>query len=653
MKRFLVAVGLLLLASAFAAGALAAPETDSLYFGDLESFPAITYTPPANSEYGVYVFSGDGRDVRASAEIRENGEVVAQGSGRGALCSAWLVSGTEYEIRLSGTGSAAVEIARQALSRCADDPLPAEENETKTKVIARPGDAHWFGFTAQGDSMLMLTCVPESPELMLGADLFDSAGSRLAAFEELPGGACMLLAQTNKGCAYRVRIHAANLAAGGYALSLAREAAPKLAPAPRFEVDRLVVPLNGAADCAKVLSGDALLWVSDDPSVVRVDQDGTAFGVRAGSARVTAYGLSASASCEIEARYVPLESLEAVSSRISIFEGDEADVQLLRTPANTSDRSLRFRADDPSIIAVSEDGVVTGLAEGETVLRVKSLDSGLECRVTVHVAAAPRRYRALIVAEENYPYSEGSGRRGSRTSAEAIASMLGTMEYESAAFVTSTRFDLSRAELIAEIRSAFAGATEKDVSLFYISCHGSYAGGMSFFELSDGSSLSARDLERELRGIPGTVVVLPDCCASGGVIGAASDGAAFAGGVREIFANSAFASDKYKVICSAGLDQDSFRMAFNSDDGAGVMATAFARALCDGAGWDLVRNARAGMGADADYDGRITVGELQLYLEARVNWYTGLASSLNGTRYRQSVQAFPAGDPMVIFERKS
>ena len=105
--------------------------------------------------------------------------------------------------------------------------------------------------------------------------------------------------------------------------------------------------------------------------------------------------------------------------------------------------------------------------------------------------------------------------------------------------------------------------------------------------------------------------------------------------------------------CSAGLDQDSFRVAFGGDAETGVMATAFARALCDGAGWDIDRNAPGAMNADADYDGRVTIGELQLYLESRVDWYIDLASSLTGTRYRQSVQTFPAGDPMVLFERKS
>ena len=653
MKRFLVAVGLLLLASAFAAGALAAPETDSLYIGSLEEFPPIFYTPPANSEYGIYVFSADGGDVNASAEILEDGESIASGAGRGKLCSAWLVSGTEYAIRVRGNGSAAVEIAREALSRCADDPLPVAENDAKNKIIARAGDAHWYGFTAEGSSILMLTCVPGEADLALGADLFDDLGNRISGFEQLPGGACMLLAQTEAGRGYRVRVRSFNASTGGYTLSLYRAQAGNIFAAPQFDVDLLSLPLNGVMDCGRYLSGDALLWVSNDPSVVRISPDGSAVGVGEGSTQITAYGLNTSATCEISVRYVPLQALKTASDRISLFEGDEEDVRLILSPANTSDRSFRFRADDPSVIEVSPEGVVKARAEGETVLHVMSTDSGLECDVSVRVSAAPRRYRALVVAEENYPYSEGSNRRGSRASAEAIAALLGTMEYDSAAFVTDLRCDLSRAELIAEIRNAFADATEKDVSLFYITCHGSYSGGMSFFELSDGSSWAARDLERELRRIPGTVVVMLDCCASGGAIGAASDYAAFADGVRSEFVNSAFALDKYRVICSAGLDQDSFRVAFGSGAEAGVMATAFARALCDGAGWDIDRNARSAMRADTDYDDRVTIGELQLYLESRVDWYIDLASSLTGTRYRQNVQMFPAGDPMVLFERKS
>lgn len=650
MKRFLIAAILIFFASALAVGAFAAPKTgsepapDPFWTGDLADFPGMTFVPPANSEYGVYVFSADGGEVIAEAEITGGGETAAQGVGSGAVCSAWLVSGVEYEVRVSGTGTAAVEIARRTLSRCADDPLDIAENETRRKLIARSGDAHWYGFTAQEDGMLMLTCVPEDAALSLGAALFDEDGF-ISEFEQLPGGACVLLAQTRSGRDYRVRLHDVNGAAGGYALSLYRAPSNVIVPAPQFDAAEYSIPMNGAAALSKRLAGEALLWVSGDPSVVVVDQDGTAMGLAEGTARITAYGLTASVSCDVRVEYVSLTAMEAVSDTISLQAGDEADLQLIFTPANHSDRSLRFRTDDPSVAEVSPEGVVKGVSAGETRVRVKSLESGLECGVRVVVSPAPRRYRALAVAEENYPYSEGAGRRGSRASAEAVASLLGTMEYESAAFVTKARFDLSRAELIAEIRSAFAGAAEKDVSLFYINCHGSWQGGMSFLELSDGSSMSARDLERELRRIPGTVVVLLDCCGSGGAIGAASE---YAEAAVAAFADPAFALSKYRVICSAGLDQESYRVGFDNSD---VMATAFARALCDGGGWDIERNARGAMNADADYDGRVSVGELQLYLKRRVDWILGVASDLNGSRYRQSVRAFPDGDPMILFER--
>ena len=83
------------------------------------------------------------------------------------------------------------------------------------------------------------------------------------------------------------------------------------------------------------------------------------------------------------------------------------------------------------------------------------------------------------------------------------------------------------------------------------------------------------------------------------------------------------------------------------------MATVFARALCDGAGWDIDRNDRGTMGADADYDGSITLNELYQYMHSRVNWYLEIASSLTGQTYRQRVQVWPEGDPFVIFTRKS
>ena len=124
MKRFLrgaaaaLLLGLALIAPAKPAGALALPERDPLTLapsgGDVLE---LSYVPPANSDYAVYLFSADGGEVDGTAELSLDGETVATGEGRGELCSAWLVAGEAYALRVNYTGSVIVEIARNALSR--------------------------------------------------------------------------------------------------------------------------------------------------------------------------------------------------------------------------------------------------------------------------------------------------------------------------------------------------------------------------------------------------------------------------------------------------------------------------------------------------------------------------------------------------------
>ena len=659
MKRFLqraavaaLLLGLALIAPARPAGALALPERDPLVRAEAgEAVVELEYVPPANSEYAVYLFSADGGDVAGTAQLTLNGEIVASGEGRGELCSAWLVAGETYALRVRYSGAAIVEIARGALSRCFEDPLTVEEGVPSGKMIARAYDAHWYDFEATASGRMMLTCVPENAELSLRALLFDDTGALISEFEKLPGGACMLLAETEAGRRYRLRVCAPDGGTGYYALNLHRGEEDTLESALRF-IGELPETLGAgsAMNLAGSLSGDALLWVSDAPETAAVLQDGTVIALAPGTANITAYGMSSQAVCELTIVEIPLEGLYIRSPRIELRAGDEAEISILFLPQNASSRDVTFAVADPEIASVSAQGVITGIAPGETTITVTDASGRFTDAAAVTVTPAGRRYRALLVGEQNYPFGVNAERRGSENSLRAIAALLESGRFQATDYSVRTGSDLSRAELIAEIRAAFGEAGAQDVSLLYLTCHGSYTGGMSFLELSDGSALSARDLERELRRIPGTVVVLIDCCGSGGAIGAASERIAFARGITGAFSGAAIRGSKYKVIASAGLDEDSYRIAFNQDANAGVMATVFARALCDGAGWDIDRNDRGTMGADGDYDGSITLDELAEYMAGRVDWYLALASDLTGEEYRQSVQVYPMGDPFALFE---
>ena len=634
-----------------AALALELPENETMARIQLSSDRAVfSFTAPVNSEYALCAYSVDD-DMRAQGEICYEGEVLASGDGADEICSAWLVAGETYDIAVTGSGEALVEVARVALSRTASRPLTLTVNQAQQKMIARAGDAHWYELTAGADGTLMFSCVPEDDKLEMRAMLFDGNNHLISAFENLPGGACLLYAGATQGSTYHLRVWATNGGTGFYTLN-AHQADSAIHDALSFSETEMTLACGSTLRVSRALTGEALLWVSDDPSVASISQDGVLTGVTEGETVVTAYGMNSQVSCAVTVKKVELKALSVISDSISINVGDEAQIYPVFTPENASQRNLRYLTGDATVATVSRGGVVKGVGEGETEITLLNSDTGLKAHVTVTVGPAVTHYRALLVGEENYPFKTNGKREGSAESVNAIAKLLGTADFDGAIYSVRSGTDLSRAELIAAIRDTFSQAGARDVSLLYITCHGSYEGDMTFLELSDGSTLSARDLERELRNIAGRVVVMIDCCGSGGAIGASSELSALARGVTGAFSSSVRGS-RYVVLCSAAADEDSYRLALNAEGKSSVMATVFARSLCDGAGWNIDTDKRGTMNADVNYDGEITMNELCAYMRKRVNWYLSLTEQLTDGTYHQSVSMYPESSTLTVFRRAS
>ncbi len=284
-------------------------------------------------------------------------------------------------------------------------------------------------------------------------------------------------------------------------------------------------------------------------------------------------------------------------------------------------------------------------------MRAVTTDGTLSAELTLTVTAAQRKYRAVFIGEQNYASTVETEREGSVKSVESVLSAFRTASFDGEGCTATMMMDVSRDTAIQGIRLAFGDAREEDVSIVYITCHGFYQAGMTFFLMADGSVLSAQDLENELSQIPGEIILIADCCGSGGLIGASSEPEDILDGITSVFSGTvgagAISGSKYKVIASAYLDQDSYRISFD-EDGTDVVSTVFARALCDALGWSMDRNARASMNADTDYDGEVTLTELAEYLSRRVSWY--LAGS-DSERYVQTVCVYPESDPTVVFAR--
>ncbi len=163
------------------------------------------------------------------------------------------------------------------------------------------------------------------------------------------------------------------------------------------------------------------------------------------------------------------------------------------------------------------------------------------------------------------------------------------------------------------VEEAFLGASEDDLSLFYLSTHGIQVEGSTDFValFSDGvreTHLSGADLHQALSSVPGKKVIILDACYSGAAINK---------GVELPVASSVFSGEDFKVLTSAGAQEPSFLWT----NGAGTVqgGSFFAQALSDGI------SAEGVFAADINRDGRITLREL----------------------YRHQLKAYGASTPQV------
>ena len=666
LKRLLRAMALMGMAAAIwlalPAGALSeAAQSVSAFPGelvevDLGQGATMRFTVPSGSVYDLWLYPVEDAFFSAHAELWQGGALVVAGDGAMPAFSLRLTAGAEYELRLTGTGRARVELARHALSRCFDQPMALDAaGDTYAKAFVRPGDAHWYAVDADSDAPVTLVGVPSEAGLRLKAQLFDDGGRLLAEAVPTDGGACLMDFVPRAGARYRFRVTAAAGATGLYELRLARGGVPAEAVSLQPEA----VSLSGRSACqlsarCMPLGADAPIhWESSDPAVARVDANGLVVGCGGGEAVITAYAAGgARGSCRVEVSYVPVASVSLLSRRMALNVGDDAAIECDVLPANASDPRLRYEAAPEGIVEIDRRGVLLAVGEGTAEVTVRSLDGALEDVLTVHVSPAPRRWRALLVGEQNYASTAGSVRTGSVNSVAGLRSMLEGMSFSGARVRVDTLLDASRDGVLSAIGKTFAGAGERDASLFYITCHGSYTGGMTYFRMYDGSVMSAAELARALEAVKGEVFAVIDCCGSGGILARASETEDLLKGIDAVFGGAVgpamLAGSRFKVLASAALEQESYRISFSDSAAESGMATVFARALCEAGGWSLERSARAAMRADADFDGAVTLNELYVYVARRVMWYLNLGGA---GRYVQSVQVWPEGDKTVIFER--
>ena len=611
-----------------------------------------TLTPTTEGDYTLYAFPAEGYQG-VTARLTQGDAFIAEGADDVSLLTAELRADTPYTLALTGAGRIYLELSRRALSRCFDAPKALDAaGDTYAKALVHPGDAHWYALTADERRPIILTGLPEDPGLRLEARLFNPSGRLLAEATTTAGGAFLMDFLPRPGRAYRVRVSASGGGTGLYALSVA-PGAGGLPEALLLSDAR--VTLRGRqthaleATLTPAGAADALLWESSDDSVVSVTQDGVLTGRRPGTAVVTAYAPGAvRARCRVEVTRVQATGIALITRRVRMNVGDDVALEWSVLPENASDPRVTFAIAPEGVATVDDAGVLRAVGEGAATITVRTVDGGYEARLDVRVAPARKRYRALLVGEQSYSPDVAPARPGSANSVSGMRSMLNELSFLGARYEISTALDVSRDSLLEAVARAFDGATDQDESLFYLTCHGDYAQGMTVFRLYDGTTLTAPELRRALDRVPGSVTLLLDCCGSGGTVGAAAD---ILDGITRAFSGvegpAPFGESRYRVLASAMVGQDSYRLSFDSTAQESRMATLFARAVCEGCGWSIDSAARRAMRADINYDNVVTLDELYNYARRRVMWYLALAHSPQA----QTVMVSPEGSTRPLFER--
>ena len=271
-----------------------------------------------------------------------------------------------------------------------------------------------------------------------------------------------------------------------------------------------------------------------------------------------------------------------------------------------------------------------------------------------HWTAQPKaNYRALIVGETSYEKSRPAG-------VNDASAMRGMLQGLNNSFTTTTLTNASRSQILNGITTAFAGATDNDVSLFFYSGHGGESNDISRLGALcpvSGGWITITELASALSKVKGRVIVILSSCHSGAAIGkgeAAEDALeAHNQAIIDAFANvetekyGEMATNKFIVMTAAAAEEVSWSMSGGSCDGSGYPQSFFAAAIIKGMGCTYPYGNYTGSTPADNGDKLITLKEIFQYsYNQAISW-----NDRYSTKTRQHAQYY-GPDNEILFRRK-
>lgn len=607
------------------------PLNERLYAAAGET--SVWATTSISGNYILHAYSEE--NVQASVYL--DGDEIASGS-----LPMTISMPKDVKIRLVLTGETpfTFEIMRSAHGRNVFSAI--EMTPSMNRTITRAQDVHYYAYTAEKDETVLFRA-KAAIKKGVNACLQPVSGEGQAMGEmhrNLDSASSLVTLKAGQTCL--IRVWAEGDQTGAYVLSYlsVSEENEKLSEN-EFAPIRLVTGEWTRID----INPACLILTSDDENVFSVTEEGVITAIGEGEGTLTIRDLFGNtAFVPVSVSRASVTGVKFQTEEMTLHTDERIYPAYTVLPPYAGSRKVSFSSSDETIVRVLDTGAFVGVRPGSAHVTITTEEGGFTDSVLVTVKEPQPVYRALVVGIATYENERE--RTGCINTTQGMADALsGAGNGEG--YLTDMRLDLTKRELFSAIREAFAGASKDDVSLFYINCHGGMMAGTAWLEMRYGSKITAMELERELRKIPGTIVVIIDCCQSGAFLSGEEGESAFATRMISQFTGesagkSAFASGKYKLLVSSSASQNSYRMASSSPATEQNMSTVFARSLAEGLGWNLIKDKKGTLKADIDNNRQISLHEAWLYTMKRTMNY------LNKSTARQTVGVWPRGDTFVI-----
>lgn len=135
----------------------------------------------------------------------------------------------------------------------------------------------------------------------------------------------------------------------------------------------------------------ALSWTSSNTAVVTVDQGGCVKACAEGLALVTATAGGKSASCQVQVSRGVIPVISITLDRTSVSLETKQTTTLIATvsPSDATDKTVTWSTSNAEIATVGQDGLVTAVREGRTIITASAGSKSATCEVTVKKQVIP------------------------------------------------------------------------------------------------------------------------------------------------------------------------------------------------------------------------------------------------------------------------